>query len=493
MPDNRFAPRAQRPGPISVWTKLFQGLGTIPDAIKDFAFRTFLLLYYNQVLGLPASEASLALLVALIIDAVSDPVVGSYSDNLQHRWGRRHPLMAAAALPLAVCIYLLFAPPALAQQHLFWWLLVFAVGTRFTLTFFAVPWNALFAEMSDDYRERSELISYRFAVLWLISPFFTYSVFAFIFTADEQFPLGQLNPGHYTTFAWVLAAVVGSGAFLTTLLTWDQIAYLKHPIKAPPRFSFAVIAKDIRDALANREFRILFFAVLANAVVTGTSQALQIYMNTYFWGFGGEQLRWMAFSVAGGLLAFFTVIPLQNLFDKKYLLVGSSISIVLVSMVPVTLKLLDLAPPLGSNGLVLLVLAATTAVVYFITIAIIMFASMVADTLDLQELRTGNRQEGLFNSVITFSSKATSGIGLLMAGLLIDFVILLPERAQAADVTQDMTFRLAVLDAYVVPLFNVVWMALALRYGITRERHVEIRQALESQRDHTSTTNQLSG
>lgn len=183
MTGNRFAPRLQRHGPISVRTKLFQGLGTIPDAIKDFAFRTFLLLYYNQVLGLAASEASLALLVALIVDAVSDPVVGSYSDNLQHRWGRRHPLMAAAAIPLSISIYLLFAPPAMAEGYLFWWLLVFAVGTRFSLTFFAVPWNALFAEMSDDYRERSELISYRFAVLWLISPFFTYSVYAFISTA----------------------------------------------------------------------------------------------------------------------------------------------------------------------------------------------------------------------------------------------------------------------------------------------------------------------
>jgi len=230
----------------------------------------------------------------------------------------------------------------------------------------------------------------------------------------------------------------------------------------------------------------LFFAVLANAVVTGTSQALQIYMNTYFWGFGGEQLRWMAFSVAGGLVAFFTVVPLQNLLDKKYLLVVSSIAIIVVSMVPVSLKLLGLAPPAGSSGLVLMVLIATAFVVYFVTIAIIMIASMVADTLDLQELNTGNRQEGLFNSVVTFSSKATSGIGLLMAGLLIDFVILLPEGARASEVTEDMTFRLAVLDAYVVPLFNVVWMWLALRYGITRARYAQIRSALDEKRSGTA-------
>lgn len=482
----RYQRRAERPGPILLRTKIFQGLGSIPGGIKDYAFRTFLLLYYNQVLGLTASSASLVLLVALVFDAVSDPIVGSYSDNLRHRLGRRHPLMYAAVLPLTFSIFFLFAPPQWAMDHLLWWLGFFAIATRLSLTLFAVPWNALYAEMSEDYQERSELISYRFAVVWVAGLVFTFSTFAFIFTASEDHPQGQLNPDLYADFALMLAIVVGLGAFLTTYLTRDQIPYLKHPTAESPTFGLTTLLSDVGAAMQNREFSILFFAVLASAVVSGTSQALEIYMTTYFWGFGGEQLRWMSLAITGGLLAFLTVLPLQNLFDKKYLLISCSIAIALVSMFPVTLKLMGLAPPAGSAGLVALVVGTQAAVSYFVTIVIIMFASMVADTLDLQELETGNRQEGLFNSVITFSSKATSGAGLLMAGLIIDLVVQLPESAQSHQVTDDIRLRLAVMDAYVVPLFNVVWLLLVARYGITRESYAGIRDALDLRRKGSS-------
>ena len=89
--DTQFIRAEQRDGPVPVKTKLFQGLGIVPGALKELAFNTFLLLFYNQVLGLPARYASVALLIALIVDAFSDPIVGSFSDNFRHRLGRRHP------------------------------------------------------------------------------------------------------------------------------------------------------------------------------------------------------------------------------------------------------------------------------------------------------------------------------------------------------------------------------------------------------------------
>jgi len=439
-----------------------------------------LLLYYNQVLGIGASAASFALLVALVIDAVSDPLVGSFSDTVRHRLGRRHPLMYAAAVPLALCIYLLFAPPALSPSGLLWWLVGFAVATRISFTFFSVPWNAMFAELSDDYKERSELISYRFAVAWVVGVIFSYCMYAYVFDATDLYPLGQLNPERYETFALVLALSVLTGALVSTHMTRDQIRYMRQPAASHRGFSAGAFIEEIRLALSNRDFRVLLFAVLAWAVVAGTNQALQIYMNTYFWALGGEALKWLSLSAVGGLLAFMTVLPLQARFDKKYLVVGSSVALVIITAIPVTLRFLGLAPENGSPGLVVMIVFTSLFVAYAVTVVLIMFTSMVADTVDTQELATGLRQEALFNSVITFSSKVTSGGGLLVAGLLLDFVVGLDGSQRIDRLSSTQLVRLGVIDAYVVPLCNVVWLWLALKYTITREQHAKIRAKLDA-------------
>ena len=478
-----FVRRQERQGAIPTSTKLFQGLGGIPVAIVDFGVRTFLLLYYNQVLGLSASQASLVLLIALIADAISDPVVGSFSDNLRHRLGRRHPLMYLAIIPLGLSIYLLFAPLAVGLENPLPWLLVFTISTRLSLTFFAVPWGAMLAEMTDDYQERSALVSYRFGVIWIFGVVFTFCTFALIFTSSQEYPLGQLNPNNYPDFALAIALAVSIGALACTHLTRSEIPYLKQPDETHRTFSLHALFEELQVTATNAQFRILFLAVLASSVVTGTSQALEIYMTTYFWGFGGEELRWMSLVVIGGLLAVATVLPLQNRFDKKYLLVASSAAIMVISAIPVSMRLFGIAPENGSGQLLAMIVCTSIVVFYFITIALIMFTSMLADTVDLQDAQTGLRQEGLFNSAITFSAKATSGAGLLIAGLLIDFVVLMPDPATKQPITDDMLLRLGVLEAYVVPVFNLIWLWLALKYSITREQHQQTLNLLRA-RDH---------
>ena len=130
-----------------------------PDTIKNWTFSTFLLLYYNQVLGVSAFQVSAVLGVALVIDALSDPLVASVSDNLTTRAGRRHPLMLAASLPLGLSFYAIFAPPAgLSDAGLIAWLLAFTVLTRTLMTIYFVPWAAIASELSDDYHERTSVM-----------------------------------------------------------------------------------------------------------------------------------------------------------------------------------------------------------------------------------------------------------------------------------------------------------------------------------------------
>jgi Na+/melibiose symporter-like transporter len=115
-------------------------IGQASEGIKNAAFSFLLLFLYSQVLGLPAFLAGTALAIALVFDAVTDPVAGSLSDSLKHRWGRRHPFMYASAIPLALSFALVFHPPSgLGQMGLFVWLTVFAVLVRGAMTLFHVP------------------------------------------------------------------------------------------------------------------------------------------------------------------------------------------------------------------------------------------------------------------------------------------------------------------------------------------------------------------
>lgn len=481
----------QRVGRVPTSVRIFQGIGALPDVFKDFAVKTFLLLYYNQVLGLPALHVSAVLFFALIIDAVTDPIVGSYSDRFRSKLGRRHPFMYASAIPLGISVFLLFMPPDIPadlprEPLLIAWLLVFLIAARVSMTFFYVPWSALFAEFSDDYEERSIIVTYRFFFAWVGGISLSFSVYTWVFPATPDFPLGQLNPANYQNLALVLAICIPLAVLLTTHLTRNQIPYLMQPQGQPAPFRFASVLEDMRFALSNREFLLLFGAVLTSSVVVGTNGALEIYMRTYFWGLDTASLRWLALSFTGALLAFATVGVLQRRFDKKHLLVGCAILLIFQGMLLVGLRFLDVLPANGSGTLLVLLVIDSIIKGYLGTVALVMFISMVADTLDVQELNTGLRQEGVFNAAITFSAKATSGLGLLAAGALLDLVVGFPRGTTNAAVSNDVLIRLGAVDGFLVPLFNVVWMYLALKCSLTRDAHAEVRRQLDDRRRVTA-------
>lgn len=101
---------------LTLNTKFAYGFGQLAEGLKNSALGTFVLFYYNQVLGLPGTLAGLALAIALVFDAFTDPLAGSISDNWRGRYGRRHPFMYASAVPLAIAFYLLFSPQKVCRS-----------------------------------------------------------------------------------------------------------------------------------------------------------------------------------------------------------------------------------------------------------------------------------------------------------------------------------------------------------------------------------------
>ena len=151
---------------LSTWTTASYGFGSVAYGVKDAGFGTFLLIFYNQVVGLDASTVGLIIFIALVCDAFVDPLIGVLSDRTRGRWGRRHPWMYSAALPIAIGWLLLWNPPHLSSGATLAWLFVTAVVVRSAVSCYEVPSQALTPELTSDYDERTRITSYRYLFGW---------------------------------------------------------------------------------------------------------------------------------------------------------------------------------------------------------------------------------------------------------------------------------------------------------------------------------------
>ena len=194
-------------------TKALYGLSALGSTLKVGQGLT--LFFYSQLLGLDAPLVSLALSIALFIDAFWDPVVGQISDNTKTRWGRRHPFIYAAALPASLFFAAVYMPPlGWSDQGIFFWLLATMVLSRLFESLVEIPNAALLPELSRNYDERTSLGSWRYLFLAVVgrtaSVLLTFGVFLHE-TPHQKF--GQMNQAGYAPLAItvaIIAFVVGS-------------------------------------------------------------------------------------------------------------------------------------------------------------------------------------------------------------------------------------------------------------------------------------------
>ena len=289
--------------PVPWRVRIAFGIGQLPDGIKSAAFGFFLLFYYNQVLGLSGTLSGTAIFLALIVDAISDPMVGALSDSTRSRWGRRHPYMYAAAIPFAASFYFLFAPPVgLTEMGLFWWLTIFSIATRTFMTFYSVPHMSLGAELTSDYDERTLLSSIRM-VLQLLGMFAVLIGGPILFFgATADYDNGQLDPRAYPPFAMAGFFIMVLGVWASALGTHDQIKNLPQP-GPEDRFSPKSMFADVIRAFAIPSFTAVVTASIIAGMSQGMVQALIIYTGTYFFELSPNQ---MTFLFTGGVVGVVT-------------------------------------------------------------------------------------------------------------------------------------------------------------------------------------------
>jgi Na+/melibiose symporter-like transporter len=464
-------------------------VGQVAEGLKNGAFGVFLFFYYVQVLGLSGTYAGLAVGIALIVDAITDPIAGSISDNWRSRLGRRHPFMLASIVPMALCFFLLFSPPELEQFGLFLWLLTFAVLTRVAMTLYHVPHTALGAELSSDFAERTTVVAYRqfFSTLGGLSAFGI--GFGLFFQATPEVPHGQFRIESYSPFAACLAAIMVSSVLLSAWGTRAHIPFLPQPlgdaVRVSPLGALVRTLKETGEALRNRSFAWLFTGVLVVFTMVGVDGALNLHMNTYFWELSsGDNIFFFAAYPLGIMFGALFARRLNELFDKKPSVVAGTAWWALCQIVPVLLRLAGWFPENGTDTLLWTLVAVKFVQGVGVVQALVTFGSMVADIVDEHELATGKRQEGVFFASVSFSGKFTTGIGSVVAGLTLDLIDW-PRGAAirtAADVPADTLVWLGLIYGPIVSGFAVVSVWCYSRHRLDRQRHAEIVRALEARR-----------
>lgn len=473
---------------VSLYTKTAFGVGQVAEGVKNGAFNYFLFFFYSQVLGLSGTAAGGALFIATLFDAVTDPVAGSLSDRFRHRWGRRHPFMYASAVPLGVTFALLFSPPdGLSQAGTFAWLLTFTVLVRSSMTLYHVPHLALGAELSTDYTERTTIVAFR-TLFGLVGVGGVFVISFLVFFAETPaFARGQLDPDAYPAFGIAFGLVMIVTVLLSALGTHDQIPRLPQPSDSAGRISLRAIFDDYAAALHNPHFRAFLIGIVIFFITRGIQEVLAVHMSTYFWVLDADQI---AIVGGAGVPGFILGVPLWTAvgrrIDKRPTFLAGLVGFVTFVMLPPVAKLLGLYPVQESPLYLGLLVTCGFLGAFCAAAAIVMAGSMMADTADEHELRTGARQEGIFFGALAFAAKSTSGLGSLLAGVGLD-LIAFPAQAAPEDVPASKVVALGVFYGPGIAVLAIVAVSFLRRYGIDRERHAEIVQALEERRGPTPT------
>ena len=456
---------------LSFPTKFFYGFGSVAFGVKDQGFSYLLLIFYNQVVGLPSATVGLAIMVALMVDALLDPIVGQTSDNWRSRWGRRHPFMYAAALPVAASYLLLWNPPAWSHEALFFYLIGVAILIRSFITLYEIPSAALSAELTQDYDERTRLLSYRYFFGWWGGLTMTLAAFKIFLAPDATHKVGQLNAEGYSHYGLAAAAVMLCAILISAMGTHNQIPHLKTP---PHRkLTLPQLGREMLGTLSHRSFLLLLSASLFTSMGAGLVLSLNLYFNTYFWELSANQIA--AFTLGNflsAILAFALTAPLATRMGKRPAAVLLMISSLLLGSAPIALRLLGVFPANGDPAVVYILLAQTIVSTALSIGGAILVSSMIADVVEDSELRTGRRSEGLFFAAAAFVNKAVSGIGIFASSMILALVQF-PAHARPGEVDPVIVRNLGLVYLPILLILYSIAITLISRYRITRESHAE--------------------
>ena len=466
-------------------SKLGFGVGQLAEGITLGVSNTFILFYFNQILGVSGTLTGIALGISLFCDAITDPLAGSISDRLNTPWGRRIPMMAVSAIPLGLSIICLFNPPAgMSELFYFGWLILFAVAIRLFLTLYHIPHLALGAEMAHDYIDRTKIFGYSQLFGSIGSTGFGFLMLTLYFPTPADGSHGLLNVAGYSPLAATAAIGIAISIGLCVWGTFKEIPYMpKAEFKTQERLGPTRLYKEIRTAFQNPSYRVLVGGLFFAVIMLGIESTFMVYMYVHFWEMPTEKMRWFGPASLLALPLSVAMAPLLTKhLDKKRSLITLSAIIIINTNIMICLRLFtDLLPANGSDQLLMLLLAFGFIGGLCGPAVLITLNSMFADISDEQELITGERREGIIFSARSFAFKAGGSVASILGGFALD-IIEFPRGAEVGTVAADVLFRLGIVCGPMTSIIGLIILGFYLRYRLDRGKIADIQRQLAERR-----------
>ncbi len=461
--------------------KVSYGLGSTAEAAAYTATASFLMLFYNQVRGLDAGHVGTALAAGLIVNAIFDPLVGSWSDRTRTKWGRRHPFMFASILPAALLFWAVFNPPDWSETGQLIWLAVANTMLLQAMTLYHTPHLALGGEMSNDYLERTSVMGYNTFCLWLGDTLGWVLSFRVFFAATEEFSNGALDPTRWPLFSATMAVFILVILTYSSLSTTKVIKYLPVPPPSAPGFGLREWARDIGRTLSNRNYVVLLLGLLFLSMMVGVRGGLWLYGATYFWRLDNNQISLFAIgSFSGYLFAALVVKRLHAKIDKRWTGAGALCIYSIGPAIPLALGWFDILR-WDTPGLVWMLIGFSLLQHLPYSLMVTTVTSALADIADENELKFGLRQEGALYATRTFFQRVDQALGTALAGWVLS-TIAFPAKAIPGEVPEAALMGLA--GAFV--LSTIPGLIASVFYGmlqVTRATHDATRAALTAKLD----------
>ena len=462
---------------VPMGQKIAFGFGMLANQMFPAILGIFMVVLVED-LGFSGWMWSLVFLFPRIFDAITDPIMGFISDNTKSKWGRRRQYVLIGGILMGLAyIFMWQLTKADGVEYNFWyfflWSLVFYLG----LTIFSVPYVAMGYEMSDDFHERTNIMAIAQFIgqwAWVIAPLF------WIIMYDESwFPSADIAVKELAIWVAIPCALCAMvpAIFIKSNSTLDEDY---EPLNSSNiGNSLMKIFESFVAAFKIKEFRKLCGATFLIFNAFNTVAALTFFVIVYklFNGDAGASGIWVSmFGCLGALGTTFIVIPAvawmsKKLGKKKAFMLSQAISLIGYIMlyflfIPGKPWMYIIALPFFSFGIGSL---------------FTIMMSMTADVIDIDEINTGKRREGIFGAIYWWMVKVGYGIAGALSGVIITVVGFNSDLA-----TTDQQSAVDGLHAFFCffPMVGTILAMLIMRnYSITEERAIEIRAELEKRKN----------
>ena len=456
---------------VSWGQKIAFGFGMLANQMFPAVISIFIVVLV-QNLGFPGWMWGVVSLAPRIFDSITDPIMGFISDNTKSKWGRRRQYVLIGALIMGVSFIImwqLFLDNGVDYNFVYFliWSLVFYLG----LTIFGVPYVAMGYEMSDDFHERTQIMAVAQWIgqwAWVIAPWFWVVMYDPTWFESAEVAVRELAV--WVGIACMIFAIIPA-IFIKSESTLDK-DYTPLTFKNIGG-SFKEIGASFVEAFKSKPFRKLcvstFFIFNAFNTVAGFTFFIIVYY--LFNGNTGDAGIWPTlFGSCGALVTTFLVIPIVTYMSKKVgkknaFLISQSISIIGYVMfwflfIPGKPYMFLFALPFfsfGIGGLFTLMM------------------SMTADVIDLDELQTGKRREGVFGAIYWWMVK----FGFAIAGGLTGTILtLVGFTSGAGSQPENAITGLRLFFTGFPILGTLIAIYVMWDYDITEEKSNEISEAL---------------